>query len=237
MKVYCTPEGTSYKLFDDVLGGYHSMIAGATGSGKSVMINGLISRLLFNFPSDASLVLIDPKLVELYRYKDTPHCIAYASRQDEISFRLRQVSALMMNRYEEMRSRGQRKTDRGKIYIFIDEYASICQNREAVQALRKIAELGRAANIFIILATQRPTADVIDKRISVNIDTRLALRTATAQDSRNIIGVAGAEKLPRTGFALLQSPDHLTPEKVKVPLISDTEIDRLINHWKQEYNQ
>lgn len=231
IKTYTTPSGESYKLYDDILNGYHILIAGATGSGKSVMINGLISRLLYNFPGDAALVLIDPKMVELYRYKNLPHCIFYASEQREISDGLQRVAVLMMNRYEEMRSRGQRKTDRGKIYIFIDEYASICQNREAVQALRKIAELGRAANIFIILATQRPTADVIDKRISVNIDTRLALRTATAQDSRNIIGTAGAEKLPRTGSGLLASPDNLTPRRVAIPLVPDAEINRLIKHW------
>lgn len=234
IKTYTTPAGESYKLYDDLLSGYHSLIAGATGSGKSVMINGLISRLLYNFPSDSALFLIDPKMVELYGYKDLPHTIFYASEQGEIASGLTRLVNLMMNRYTEMRSRGQRKTEKGKIYIIIDEYASICQNREAVAALRKIAELGRAANIFIILATQRPTADVIDKRIAVNIDTRLALRTATAQDSRNIIGTAGAEKLPRTGSGLLASPDHLTPCRVAIPFIPEAEIKRLIDHWKKQ---
>ena len=151
MKTYTTPAGESYKLYDNILSGYHAMIAGATGSGKSVMINGLISRLLYSFPDEIKLVLIDPKMVELYRYSKLPHCIYYASGQNEIANGLQGLVSLMMDRYAEMRRNDLRKTKRGKIYVIIDEYASICRNRLAVDALRKIAELGRAANIFIIL--------------------------------------------------------------------------------------
>lgn len=222
-------------LFYDMQKQTHVLIAGATGSGKSVAENGLLCTIAkTHAPGAASFVLLDPKRVELYDYTRLPHTIGYADEPDEIAHKLRQVVALMDDRYKDMKKRGLRKWDGGRVFVVIDELADLMttNKKEIVPPLRRLAQLGRAAGVGLIVCTQRPTADVIPKFITVNIDARLALHTVTAQDSRNIINISGAEMLPRYGYGLYFTPD--TGRPVTVPIHYTTDADRAatIDEWK-----
>ena len=219
-------------LFTDILKQPHTLIAGSTGSGKSVLINGLIYTCLFDSPAQKQLVLIDPKRVELIQYKPLPHTIAYASEQRDIKQLIDYCVRLMEYRYKIMQSQFLKKSNDAEIYIFVDEFADLIttQKREILKPLCRIAQLGRAANIHLILATQRPTRDIIDGQIKVNIDSRIALRVPTKQDSRNIINVSGAELLPKYGKAFYLTPETMQPVLVDIPCIPEEEIASAIQY-------
>lgn len=222
-------------LYDDILKQPHTLIAGSTGSGKSVLINGLIYDCIFDSPNQKQLVLIDPKRVELMQYKPLPHTIAYASEQRDIKQLIDYCVRLMEYRYKIMQSQFLKRSKDAHVYIFVDEFADLIttQKREILKPLCRIAQLGRAANIHLILATQRPTRDIIDGQIKVNIDSRVALRVPTKQDSRNIINAAGAELLPKYGKAYYLTPDTMHPVLVDIPYIPDDEIASAIRYRLQ----
>lgn len=219
-------------LYDDILKQPHTLIAGSTGSGKSVLINGLIYDCIFDPPNQKQLVLIDPKRVELIQYKPLPHTIAYASEQREIKQLIDYCVQLMDYRYQIMQYQRLKKSIDPHVYIFVDEFADLIttQKRDVIKPLCRIAQLGRAANIHLILATQRPTRDIIDGQIKVNIDSRVALRVPTRQDSRNIINAAGAELLPKYGKGFYLTPDTMQPVLVDIPYIPDDEIASAIHY-------
>ena len=128
----------------------------------------------------------------------------------------------------------QKLTSEPPIYIIIDEFADLMttQRKTVLPTLCRIAQLGRAAKIHLILATQRPTRDIVNGQIKVNIDCRVALRCPTAQDSRNIIGVKGAEMLPKIGYGLYLTPDTMQPIPVKIPFVPENEIQNSMNKWR-----
>ena len=221
------------RLCLDILNQPHVLIAGATGSGKSVLINSLIYTALFSGPSKKQLILIDPKRVELADYKALPHTIRYASEPFEIVKALTLAIGIMERRYKHMQKRRQRKSNEADIYIIVDEFADLMttQKRETLPLLCRLAQLGRAANLHLILATQRPTSDIINGQIKVNIDARLALRCPTAQDSRNIIHEKGAELLPRYGQGYYLTPETMTPVAVCIPYIDPDAINSIVAYW------
>ena len=233
MRTRTTPGGTASRLALDALKQPHLLIAGATGSGKSVLIHSLIHAALLHPPDQVQLILIDPKRVELMQYKKTPHCIRYASEPPDISAAIRSAVNLMEKRFRTMQRRGERMSTEPDIYIIVDEFADLMttQKRQTLPQLCRIAQLGRAARLHLILATQRPTRDIITGQIKVNIDARIALRCPTAQDSRNIINENGAEELPRYGKGYYLTPETMRPVLVNIPLTPDHEIDRVIKHW------
>lgn len=228
-----TPGGSVSNLCVDILKQPHVLIAGCTGSGKSVLINSIIHTILHFSPTDKQVVLIDPKKVELFQYRDLIHCIGYASETSEAITMLSRVGDLMMQRFDEMQSNGQKESTEPHIYVIIDEFADLMTTakKETTVTLCRIAQLGRAAHIHLILATQRPTREIVTGQIKVNFDCRVALRCPTAQDSRNIINTSGAEMLPRYGQALYLTPETMKPIKVNVPFTPEDEISRVINHW------
>ena len=228
---YITPEGQIYTLYSSMLDQPHLLIAGATGSGKSVVINGIIYTALFNSPSVNQFILIDPKRVELVQYKDLPHTRYYSSEPDTMVYALEYAIELTENRYKSMQALNIRKYQGINIYVVIDELADLMTtNRKEVQPLiQRLAQIGRAANIHIIAATQCPLAAVIPTPIKVNFDSRVGLRTRSRQDSRNVLGVPGCELLPRYGQGYYMTPEGLT--LYNIPMIDDTEINRLIDHW------
>lgn len=234
--IYTTPAGSIPGLYADILHQPHAIIAGATGSGKSVAINGLIYAGLYKAPPEVGFVLIDPKRVELIQYAHLPQVIRYASEPGAMLSTLCNAVDLMERRYSDMQRRRCRRWTGQEIYIFVDEYADLIttQKRAVKPLFCRLAQLGRAAGIHLVLATQRPTRDIIDGQIKVNIDARLALRCPTAQDSRNIINIPGAEELPRYGEGLYITPDTMHPVLVNVPMIPDAELDRLVTHWEQQ---
>ena len=229
---YITPGGSVYDLYTDIINQPHVLIAGATGSGKSVLINGLIATMLYSAPCERQMILIDPKRVELREYRRLPHCIRYASEPEAIRDALTYAVELMEQRYRGMRRT--REYSGAHVYVIIDELADLLttDKRAVTPLLARLTQLGRAARIHVIAATQRPTRDIINGQIAVNMDARVALRCPTAQDSRNIIHVPGAEALPRYGQAYYLTPEGLT--LTPVPMLSDSERERLIEHWQRQ---
>ena len=230
-RTYATPSGTVYTLYKDILRQPHMLIAGATGSGKSVAVNGIIHTALFDSPAKVQFILIDPKRVELVQYKNLPHTVRYASEPGDMVQALREALTITENRYRAMQRKGLRKYTGGAVYVIIDELADLMTtNRRQVQPLiQRLAQIGRAANIHLIACTQCPLAAVIPTPIKVNFDARLALRTRSPQDSRNILGISGCEHLPRYGQGYYMTPEGLT--LYNIPMITEDETAAIIKYW------
>lgn len=228
---WVTKAGNYPKLCLDILKQPHLLIAGATGSGKSVVINSTIHTLLHFAPCDKQMILIDPKRVELVKYKHLPHTLLYACEPIEITAALQAGLDEMETRYKAMQKQGTVKSDQADIYIIVDEFADLMttQKKETLPILCRLAQLGRAANVHLILATQRPTRDIVNGQIKVNLDSRIALRCPTAQDSRNIINVKGAETLPRFGYGYYLRPEGM--ELVQIPFTPPEKLQESIDFW------
>ena len=235
-RTWTTPGGTVSGLCSDILEQPHLLVAGCSGSGKSVLINDIIYTALYKDPGSLQLVLIDPKRTELIDYKHLPHTLKYASEPVEMVATLKWCVDKMERRYKAMQKKHMKKHNGSHIYIFIDEFADLMttQKKETLPLLQRIAQLGRAANIHLIAATQRPTKDIVNGQIKVNMDSRIALRCPTAQDSRNIINVNGAEQLPRHGFGYYLTPERF--EKVPIPYITDEELHERVRWWTRQCN-
>ena len=235
---YTAPVGKAWTLFLDILEQPHLLIAGCQGSGKSVVINGLISTLLYRLPVDrqrgAQLILIDPKRVELAAYKDMPHTLAHAAgfNPDAWLSALQRAVSIMDSRYAYMEKHGLKKYDRGDLYVVIDEWANVYKNggKDAYKAVLRLTSEGRAARVHLIMATQVPKATIIPTEIRENFDARLCLRTANAVQSRVIMEESGCEALPRYGNGY-----YVTPEETvlyKIPYVRDEQIEALLDWWR-----
>lgn len=237
-RTWTTPAGQINNLYRDMLEQPHLMVAGATGSGKSVVINALIYTALYKFPGDTStsaqFILIDPKRVELAAYKDLPHTIFYSSEPDTMLSALHTAMNITESRYKSMQKAGERKYSGGDLYVIIDEFADLMttDRRHVQPIIQRLAQIGRAAKVHIILATQCPLAKVIPTEIKVNFDARVGLRTRSAQDSRNILGVTGCELLPRYGQGYYMDPEGLT--LYNLPMIQEEELAARVQWWTDQ---
>lgn len=230
---WITPGGNAPRLCLDILAQSHILIAGSTGSGKSVLINSVIYTALYAAPTQTQFILIDPKRVELYSYKDLPHTQIYASEPPQILGALQEAINIMERRYKSMQAASLKETTEPHIYVIIDELADLftTQKRETTPLIARLAQLGRAAHIHLIAATQRPTKDIINGQIKVNLDSRVALRCPTAQDSRNIINTGGAEQLPRYGFGYYLTPETMQPVRVQIPYTAAEDLAERVRWW------
>ena len=230
-KAYTTPQGYYYKLYNDMLSQPHLLVAGATGSGKSVVINGLIYTALSKSPYDIQFILIDPKRVELVDYKPLPHTIAYASEPGDMVKALETAMNITEDRYKAMQKAHTKKYSGGAVYVIIDELADLMTtNKRQVQPLlQRLCQVGRAANVHVIAATQCPLSSVIPTPIKVNFDARVGLRTRSNQDSRNIIGVKGCELLPRYGQGYYMTPEGT--QLYNIPMHTDAELQEMVSYW------
>ena len=230
-RIYTTPAGEYFTLYADMLKQPHLLIAGATGSGKSVIINSMIATALLNSPAECEFILIDPKRVELSEYKRLPHVVQYASEPAAMVHALRLAMDITETRYKAMQCAGVRKFNGSQLYVIIDELADLMttQKRLIQPLIQRLCQIGRAAGVHVIAATQCPLSAVIPTPIKVNFDSRVGLRTRSAQDSRNILGVTGCEKLPRFGQGYYMTPEGLT--LYNVPMVTDSERQRLIDYW------
>ncbi len=227
----------------------HLLIAGATGSGKSVCVNGIIACLLLqNTPSDLRFVMVDPKRVELTGYNGIPHLAApVVVEMDKVVGVLQWALREMDHRYQAFAKLGARniitynkkreKAGKDKlpyIVIIIDELADLMMTapEDTERALARLAQMARATGIHMIVATQRPSVDVVTGLIKANFPARIAFAVSSTTDSRVILDQTGAERLLGMGDMLFQKPDAPAPLRMQGCYVSDEELSKLIGYWK-----
>ncbi len=232
----------------------HVLIAGATGSGKSVGINSFLCSLLFRCsPEELRLILVDPKRVELTMYQDIPHLLTpVIVEAQKVVSALKWACSEMDRRYQVLADNGVRNIDgynakpdvvkMPKIVIVIDEFADIMMfaPNEVEESVTRIAQMARAVGIHLVLATQRPSVNVITGLIKANIPTRIAFNVASVMDSRVVLDATGAEKLLGHGDMLYLPPDQAKPIRIQGTLVTDNDARRLTDflksqHWQPEY--
>ncbi|MCL4529944.1 MAG: DNA translocase FtsK, partial [Chloroflexi bacterium] len=232
----------------------HLLIAGATGSGKSVCVNAILTAFLINnTPDDLRLVLVDPKRVELTGYNGVPHLLEpVVVEMDRIVGALQWMTREMDRRYHEFAKVGSRnitdynarmKLQGGKklpfYLIMIDELADLMMIApdETERTITRLAQLARATGIHMILATQRPSVDVVTGLIKANFPARIAFAVASGVDSRVILDQPGAERLLGRGDMLYQAPDAPAPVRLQGVFVSDHEIQKLVEFWRAQTQQ
>lgn len=225
--------GVTAPIYEDLLTRRQNiLIAGMTGSGKSVILNGIINSILYENAGEHQLALIDMKVVEFSRYKGTAHCMSCATTPREAEATLNHIYQLIKGRQQIMKQEGLRDYSKSIgpiIHLFVDEMAELMlEGKKTANLLQRICQVGRAAGVQVICATQCPLASVIPTRIKVNFPIIIGLHTATAQHSRNILETPGCECLPMYGEALIMYPSTGI-ERKKIPMIPDNYIDRAIN--------
>ncbi len=224
----------------------HLLIAGQTGSGKSVCINTLVNSILFrSTPEQVRMIMIDPKVVELQSYNVVPHLlIPVVSDPHKASGALAWAVTEMLERYHKMQSKNVRELSAynaklspdeeplPRIVIIIDELADLmlaCK-KEVEESIIRLAQLARAAGIHMVVATQRPTVDVITGLIKANIPSRIAFAVSSSIDSRTILDMNGAEKLLGRGDMFYFPTGTSTPTRVQGCFLSDGEIERVVDY-------
>lgn len=226
-----------YPFSELIFDASHVLIGGATGSGKTTLIDDIIYSILAKYsPNEARLILIDPKRVSFRKYKNLPHTYGYGKTNEEILDLLDNVIALMEKRQDEMDEKGLELYDGSYIFVIIDELADLMTTckKEIKPKLQRIAQLGRASKIKLICATQAPNRDVIDKNLVVNFTGRLALRCLSPIESRQIIPYCGdAYNLPRHGKALYLHENGKKYE-INVPLTPKGKLKSLIKYWENQ---
>ena len=239
----------------------HVLVAGATGSGKSVTIHSIVASLLYrNGPDDLRFIMIDPKRVELTLYKSIPHLLTpVITDAKKAILALKWAAKEMDRRYDILEKESVRDidsyhktvlTDKKRnneespldampyIVIIIDELADIMQSypRELESAIVRLAQMSRAVGIHLLLSTQRPSVNVITGLIKANVPSRVALQVASQIDSRTILDSAGAEKLLGAGDMLYAAGDMPQPERIQSAYVSEAELKSVVQ-WIVEHNE
>lgn len=231
----------------------HMLIAGATGSGKSVCVNTLITSILLNSkPNEVKFLMIDPKVVELNNYNGIPHLILpVVTDPKKASVALNWAVQEMTRRYNEFADSGSRDiTGYNKkfgenpemfmpqIVVIIDELADLMMvaPNQVEDAICRLAQMARAAGIHLIVATQRPSVDVITGVIKANIPSRIAFAVSSAIDSRTIIDMSGAEKLLGKGDMLYYPVGSTKPQRVQGAFISEEEVEKVVDAVKNQFD-
>ena len=226
----------------------HVLIAGATGSGKSVLLNSWITSLLFRTkPDDLRLILVDPKRVELTLYNGIPHLLTeVVVEAEKIISALKWTVAEMETRYKEFAKMGVRNLEsynqltgvekKPYVIFIIDELADLMvfAPGDAEDLITRIAQMARATGIHLVLATQRPSVDVITGLMKANIPTRIAFNVSSMVDSRVIIDMPGAEKLLGRGDMLYLPPDRAKPIRIQGPLVTEKDVNNVVNFLKAQ---
>lgn len=226
----------------------HVLVAGTTGSGKSVLINAWITSLLFRTtPAEVRLIMVDPKRVELIGYNGIPHLLTpVIVEPDKILSALRWAMTEMENRYKQFAEVGVRNIDGFNelsgfqampyIVILIDELADLMAYApvEVEDAICRIAQMARATGMHLVLATQRPSVDVITGLIKANVPARIAFNVSSMIDSRVIIDMPGAEKLLGRGDMLYVPPDQSKPSRIQGTYVSEHEVNKVVDFLKEK---
>jgi DNA segregation ATPase FtsK/SpoIIIE, S-DNA-T family len=226
----------------------HVLVAGTTGSGKSVLINSFIASLLFRAsPAEVKLILIDPKRVELTGYNGIPHLMTPVIVEvEKILASLKWAMDEMDRRYKTFAERGVRNIDAFNelagfqslpyIVIFVDELADLMMFApvEVEDAVARLAQMARATGIHLVISTQRPSVDVITGLIKANVPCRIAFNVSSMIDSRVILDTPGAEKLLGRGDMLYVPPDQAKPSRIQGAFVSDKEVRKLVEFLKSK---
>ena len=232
----------------------HMLIAGTTGSGKSVCMNSIIISLLYKAsPDDVKLIMVDPKMVELGIYNSIPHLlIPVVTDPKKAAGSLQWAVTEMMRRYKAMSDAGVRDLESynsimenqeadgvklPQVVVIIDELADLMlvAAKEVEESICRIAQMGRAAGIHLIIATQRPSADVITGLMKANIPSRIAFAVASAMESRIILDTQGAEKLVGKGDMLYAPIGNGKPKRVQGCYVSDSEVEAVASYVKSHF--
>lgn len=243
--VYSLPAGLVYRPYlIDLVENNHCVIAGSTGSGKSVLENNIIYSLLCtHYPGKPTnsenkgckFVFIDPKKVELDIYKNLPHTLYYADNMPDIEQILIELRSIIDNRLETMKKNHLKQSNAAKIYVFIDELVDIMLSSRArfiVDQIKDIISISRACNVFFIFLTQAPNRKIIKPEIILNCNCRIALFCNNAIESRQIIGDDSAAGLPLHGRGIVQQ--NINRYYIDIPLISDDKINNIVRFWEQQ---
>lgn len=240
---------TGKNIYGDLAKMPHLLVAGTTGSGKSVCINSIIMSILYrSSPEEVNFLMVDPKVVEMKRFNGIPHMkTAVVTDPKKATSMLNWVVNEMLKRYQEFANANVKEIDaynrllqeqgekiRPKLVIVIDELADLmmASKHEVEDAICRIAQLGRAAGIHLVVATQTPRADVITGMIKTNISSRIALTVSSSLDSRIILDMNGAEDLLGNGDMLFMPIGQSKPVRLQGCYISDAENDRVIDFLK-----
>jgi S-DNA-T family DNA segregation ATPase FtsK/SpoIIIE len=236
----------------------HALIAGATGSGKSVTIHAIIASLLYrNGPDDLRFIFIDPKRVELTLYNKIPHLLTpvitdpkkailalkWAAKEMDRRYDLLQKHSVRdIESYNKARGKDEDQKEDGmeklpNIVVIIDELADIMQTypRELESGIVRLAQMSRAVGIHLILSTQRPSVNVVTGLIKANVPARVALQVASQIDSRTILDAPGAEKLLGAGDMLYSSGEMASPERLQSAFISEDEVKKVVKFLADNY--
>ncbi|MCI7083562.1 MAG: DNA translocase FtsK [Tenericutes bacterium] len=238
----------------------HMLVAGATGSGKSVCINNIILAILMRAtPEEVKMVLVDPKKVEFNVYEGIPHLLTpVVTDPKKASAALQKIVVEMDERYETFKNSGTKNiqtyndyvekklksdpncglTKMPFILVVIDELADLMlvAAKEVEESIMRITQLARAAGIHLIVATQRPSTDIITGVVKSNIPTRISFAVSSSIDSRTILDMVGAEKLLGKGDMLYKPMDDNTPTRIQGSFVGDDEIERVVNFVKENCN-
>ncbi|MDY6835675.1 MAG: DNA translocase FtsK [Chloroflexota bacterium] len=227
----------------------HMLIAGATGSGKTVCLDGVIASLLIDCtPEDLQLIMIDPKRVELTAFSGLPHLATPVITESdkagealkwlvhEMDERYKQLARLRVNSIHAYNSSDQIEKKMPYLVLVIDELADLmmAKSNEIEPLICRLAQMGRATGIHEVIATQRPSVDVITGIIKANFPTRISFAVVSQVDSRTILDTTGAEKLLGRGDMLYLPSDAPKPVRIQGCFISRAETDRLVEHWKNQ---
>src|SRR5581483_1112326 len=238
-------------LYFDLARMPHLLIGGATNAGKSVCVATLINSVLFrNTPEQVRLLLIDPKMVELTVYQDIPHLLVpVINSPKKAALALEWLITVMAERYKMFAAAGARKIESFNqtaderqeppipyILVAIDELADLMMvsRKKVEESITRLAQLARAVGIHLILATQRPSVDVITGLIKSNIPARISFQVPSSTDSRTILDGTGAEKLLGRGDMLFLPPGAQKPQRVQGAFVSEAEVKKVADYLRQQ---
>lgn len=199
------------------------LVSGATGSGKSVVLNGILLSILGQYKpfcngtkDECSLFLCDPKRVEFRRYMTVPHLVRYASDEEAIFNTIDMVISIMHKRYEQMENDGIVEWDGSRVFLVIDEigHLMLTRKKDILPRLTDLLLLCRAAGIVVFLASQSPSRRTLPAELTLNITSKICLKCDTAIESRQVVGIPGGETLPRHGQAIARTPDGITRQEI-----------------------
>lgn len=235
-------DNTGYPLIVDLVDAPHMLVAGTTGSGKSVLLNTIICGLLVKqTPVRLRLVMVDPKRVELSQYKGVPHMERPPLKTAEEAVAvLNQLVGVMERRYTQMERRGLKNVkglelEFPRIVVVVDEFADLMlmAKKKIETPIVRLAQLGRAAGIHLIIATQSPRKDVLTGLIKANVPTRVALVTADQRESMVILDHGGAEKLRGRGQGILKMPARGAETGMWAAWLPDEDINAICDYWRR----